>query len=117
LTAAEPVMQQMPTAVGQLLIARDLWLGPASELVIVGGSKEAANQGVIAAVQKSFLPRSVVAYRSGSKPGANPTGTLDPLFVGRLEADHQPRLYICQNFTCQAPLRGVDNIKAALAQL
>jgi uncharacterized protein len=117
LSAAESVMQQMPTAVGQLLIARDLWLGPASELVIVGGSKETANQDAIAAVQKSFLPRSVVAYRSGSKPAVNQTAALDPLFVGRMDADHQPRLYICQNFACQAPVRGAEAIKASITTL
>jgi uncharacterized protein YyaL (SSP411 family) len=117
LAAALPVMQQMPTAVGQLLIALDLWLGPASELVLVGGGDEAANQEAIAALQGAFLPRSVIAYRDGSDSAVSEAAALEALFAGRRDAGQQPRLYLCENFACQAPVEGVSNIKAAIAKL
>src|SRR5262249_33615443 len=102
LAAARPVMERMPTAVGQMLIALDLYLGPASELVVIGGTDEKANQETIAALQKSFLPRAVIAYRNTS--AATKTGqslSLNPLFTGRETANAEPALYICENFTCQ----------------
>src|SRR5262249_13674191 len=64
LASARSVLERMPTAAGQMLIALDLYLGPTSELVLIGGTDERANQESIAALQKSFLPRAVIAYRS-----------------------------------------------------
>ncbi|MBW8883199.1 MAG: thioredoxin domain-containing protein, partial [Planctomycetia bacterium] len=50
LAAAQPVMERMPTAVGQMLIALDLYLGPSTELVLISGKDETANQSAIAAL-------------------------------------------------------------------
>lgn len=118
LTAARSVMERMPTAVGQMLIALELCFGPTSELVLVGGNDEKANQQSIATLQKSFLPRAVVAYRNPS--GETKTAksrALDSLFAGRETPVAKPALYICQNFTCQAPIVGVEQITAAIANL
>ena len=117
LAAARSVLERMPTAAGQMLIALDLWIGPAQELVLLGGSDEAANQEVLAAIQKSYLPRSVVAYRSQSEPAAQRARALEPLFAGRAATGGQPTLYICENFACQAPIKGAAEIKSAVAKL
>ncbi len=114
---ALPTLARMPAAAGQLLIALDLWRGPASELVLVGGADETANQQTIAAIQQAFLPHSVVAYRvSANSQAAYHSPRLDQLFSGR-EALDAPALYVCQNFTCQAPVKGAANITAAVGQL
>jgi len=102
-----------------MLIALDSWLGPASELVLIGGSDEAKNQEAITAIQQSFLPRSVVAYRHGS-PDTGKTSrsaALESLFAGRLKSADQPLLYVCENFACQAPVKGVAQIKSSIARL
>ena len=102
-----------------MLIALDLWLGPASELVLVGGAEEAANQEAISTLQQSYLPRSVTAYRSGtSKPGSVArSAAVETLFAGRTAAGAEPRIYVCENFTCQVPVKGAAAIKAAIARL
>ena len=75
LAAARSVMERTPTGAAQMLIALDLWLGPASELVLVGGGDEGANDESIAALQQSFLPRSVIAYRRRARH--SPRALLD----------------------------------------
>ncbi len=118
LAAARPVMERMPTAVGQMLIALDFYLGPSSELVLVGGADEGANQESIAALQKSFLPRAVMACRNPAGPAETARSQLlNPLFTGRETRRAEPVLYICQNFTCQAPIIGVKQIQSAIANL
>jgi uncharacterized protein YyaL (SSP411 family) len=116
LNFAESAMERMPTAVGQLLIALDFWLGPASELVLVGGSEGESNQKAIAALQQAFLPRSVAAYRGGSNAGSQ-SPALNPLFAGRGTSDKHPTLYVCENYACQAPIQGADAIRAAVEKL
>lgn len=119
LAMARSVMERMPTAVGQMLIALDLWRGPASELVLIGGRDETANADSIAILQQSFLPRSAIAYRP-SKPADSAvlrSAALESRFAGRTASDGQPTLYLCENFACQAPIHGVDPIKTAISAL
>jgi uncharacterized protein len=101
-----------------MLIALDLWLGPMTELVLVGSNDDAANQQTIARLQQSYLPRCVIAYRGTveASPGHR-SAVLDPLFTGRNKTDSEPALYICQNFTCEAPVKGAADIQAAIEQL
>ena len=83
----------------------------------MGGKQDAADQDLLAVVQKSFLPRSVFAYRGQSETGVHHSPALEPLFAGRDAADGEPTLYICKNFSCQAPTKGTDAIKAAIKNL
>jgi uncharacterized protein len=101
-----------------MLIALDLYLGPFSELVLIGGTNETVNHESIAAMQKSFLPRTVIAYRNLAAPQkAQISRSLDPLFAGRETLQAEPSLYVCQDFTCQAPIIGLAQIKSAIANL
>jgi uncharacterized protein YyaL (SSP411 family) len=135
LALARRIMEQTPTGAGQMLLALDRWLGPAHELVLVGGTDEAANQEALLALQTTFLPRSVLAYRATASPGplatsseAAPLGPppspaaaggspLDGLFEGRTAENGHPTLYICQDQVCQPPVVGASAIRTALAAL
>jgi uncharacterized protein YyaL (SSP411 family) len=118
LTAAEKtirsatgLMQQSPTAAGQMLIALDMLLGPTPEIVILGDPTTAATSGLLSAVRHRFLPNKVLALRGGAAEVKS--AALDPLFAGKKPLADEPTLYICQNFTCQAPVSG----KQALAEI
>jgi uncharacterized protein YyaL (SSP411 family) len=137
LALARRIMEQTPTGAGQMLLALDRWVGPAHELVLVGGTDEAANQEALAALQTAFLPRSVLAYRPTVSPAepapmspapqppapsaaasiAAGSSPLDALFEGRTAEDGHPTLYICQDQVCQPPVVGVAAIRATLADL
>jgi uncharacterized protein YyaL (SSP411 family) len=63
---------------------------------------------VVAGGLNPLLPRGADAPRSP---------VLEPLFAGRTAAGNQPTLYVCENFTCQAPASGAKNITAAIERL
>jgi uncharacterized protein YyaL (SSP411 family) len=112
--AAAGVMQQSPTAAGQMLLALDMYLGPTPEIVIVGDPKSAATQQILADLRRRFLPNKIVALRA---PDAHDEPTLDPMFAGKQMLSGQPTVYVCQNFACQAPVAGVDAARQALDRL
>jgi uncharacterized protein YyaL (SSP411 family) len=109
----------MPMAAGQLLIALDMWLGPMQELVLIGGTNEAENQMVLGEPQRAYLPNVVLAYRPHEAEGDHSprSPVLDPLFAGRTAVDGQPTLYVCESFTCQAPVSGVEAITGTVRRL
>jgi uncharacterized protein YyaL (SSP411 family) len=112
---ARSVMAQSPAAAGQMLIALDMWIGPMEELVVIGGSDNEANKTAVTEIRRSYLPNKVFACRAAKGPPAPPS--LEPLFSGRVAVNGQPTLYVCENFTCQAPVVGVAAIRQAISSL
>lgn len=119
LAAAAPLLERAPMAAGQMLLALDLYLGPAHELVVVGDHSHDDTKQAIAAVQSRYLPRAVMAARdsASSDDTATRSSRLDELFAGKRSAGGDPVLYVCQNFACQEPAIGLDAIKERLAHL
>jgi uncharacterized protein YyaL (SSP411 family) len=106
------LMQQHPTAAGQMLLAADLLLGPTPELVLVGPTRGEAD-AVLSNLRRRYVPNRVLA----SRPSASSAQSehLSGILAERSAVDNQPTLYICQNFTCQAPLVGPAAIAAQFA--
>jgi uncharacterized protein YyaL (SSP411 family) len=107
--AAATIIEQSPTAAGQMLIALDLLLGPTPEIVILGDPTTPLTAKLLDDLRGQFLPSKVVALRS---TGSGASTHLDSLFAGRMPLDGEPTLFICENFACQAPVCGEAAIDA-----
>ena len=98
------LMARSPTAAGQMLNALDFYLGPVQEIAIVGA---AANQEVIEVLhylRRPFRPHQVIAW----KPTSDTPRELEellPLLKDRA-ALGEVTTYVCENFTCRAPIVG-----------
>ena len=88
-----------------MLLALDFHLGPTPELVLTGPANE--TDAIVAELHRRHWPNKVVARRP---PCGKSSAALDPLFQGRSDAGAEPTLYICEGFTCQAPVVGRDAI-------
>jgi len=85
-----------PTALAHLLGAVDLVVNGVTEVVVMGEARP-----LVHAAQAAFTPHAVLAW---GEPYPS------PLWEGR-----QPALaYVCENFTCQAPVETVDDLLAQL---
>ena len=107
-------MRQAPTAMGQSLVALDFHLGPTYELVLAGGFATAEAVAALAGLRRQFFPNRVLA---SANPGESPPELLAPLLAGKSADGNEPTLFVCEGFTCQAPVVGAAAITAKLAAL
>jgi len=111
LQAGRAIMQQSPTASGQLLVALDLWIGPMYEVAIFGKSSDAETTAALRQLQTQFWPTRVVAFRD--LLAKTTSRVLDTLFEGKIAKEPWPVVYLCRNFACQTPVHGLTAAQAA----
>jgi uncharacterized protein YyaL (SSP411 family) len=106
------LMAEHPSAVGQMLVALDFYLGPTQEIALVGDPAAEDTRRVLRAVRSGFRPNQVVAFL---KPGEAVPAEI-PLLADRSSIDGQATTWVCQDFTCQAPLVGAEAAERFLKQ-
>lgn len=110
LTAFAVQMHDSPAAFGQMLSAVDFHLGPAKELVLVGPRGEEFERAV-QNIRRRFMPHAVWTSPSGPR-----SDEMIPKLNGHPATD-VVSLYVCENFTCRAPIVGIDAVVAAIESL
>jgi uncharacterized protein YyaL (SSP411 family) len=113
LQAAAAFLEQYPTGMGQMLLALDAYLGPASELVFIAETNSPETRALLSEMRRKFLPRTSVALRADAAEGSP---ALDGTFRGK-GAKQLPTLYVCSGATCQAPVSGESAVRGALEGL
>ncbi|MEX1042385.1 MAG: thioredoxin domain-containing protein [Pirellulaceae bacterium] len=100
--AAGQVISQSPSAATQALIAHDMLTHPGREIAIVAASQTGELTDLLVALQQKSLLNAVVALKLEDQPQA----TLDiPWLADKTTGpEGETRIYICENYTCQAPL-------------
>ena len=114
LQMALELMKQSPTGTGQMLVALDMFLGPTSEIVVLGNPSSAGTSETLSNLRRRFVPNHVLACRQTAD--ASGSASLDPPFRDKTSSG-EPTVYICQDFACQAPVSGPDATIAAWDQL
>ena len=109
LNSAGGLMKQSATAAGQMLIALDIYLGPVPEIVVLGEVHQHDTAALLSDLRRRYVPNRVLACRSAAKiSGGSPS--LDPIFAGKEAQDCLPTIFVCQDFTCDAPVSGSEAI-------
>jgi uncharacterized protein YyaL (SSP411 family) len=109
LTAFTGMMERSPAASGQMLVALDFHLGPTREYAVIGEPTHDDVRQVVRTLHAGFEPNRVLALHDPKTP----VPEAIPLLQGRPAAGNVT-LYVCENFTCQAPIVGVEAVTAAL---
>ena len=86
-----PLLPRAPSAFGHALNALDFHFSPPREIAIVGPPDSEVARAALA----PFDPNAVVAF--------GPSGEV-PLLAGKDLVDGRPAVYVCEGFTCQAPV-------------
>ena len=94
-------MTRYPNGFGYLLGAADFYLGPVKEIAVVGDPKSDETQRLLEVVHRRFLPNKVVAILDPNDTGG--AGDL-PLLEGKTLIKGRPAAYVCENYTCKAPV-------------
>jgi len=86
-----PQIPRAPSAFGHALCALDLHFSPPRELAVIGPPDAEVARRELA----PFDPNAVIAF--------GPSEDV-PLLRGKVAVDGRPAVYVCENFTCRAPV-------------
>jgi uncharacterized protein len=103
---AAEIAPRYPVAFGHLLCALDLHTAPARELALVGPGLEE----MLAVVRERYRPHLVLAA-SAQPPG----DTAVALLEGRSALEGRATAYLCERFSCQAPVLDAATLRSQLS--
>ncbi|MBM3802265.1 MAG: thioredoxin domain-containing protein [Acidimicrobiia bacterium] len=101
LRSMKTALERYPGGFGYLLEAADFSIGPVREIAIVGGHSDAATSELLETVYRRYLPNKVVVV---ADPGDTALMASMPLLHGKGLVAGSPAAYVCQNYSCKAPV-------------
>ncbi len=76
---------------------------PGQEIVIAGEMADSATKALIAETRKHYLPHAIVIHHEPDAEG-EAIRKLVPFVANQLPVNGQPAAYLCENYTCKAPV-------------
>ncbi|MBA3754654.1 MAG: aldo/keto reductase, partial [Nitrospira sp.] len=98
-----------PRAFAKSLMVVDLLTSGPVEIALAGMPGDPGTDGLRAAVNRTYLPNRVLAYRDPQQPE-----TTHPLLQGKTLLDGKAALYVCRNFACRQPITDPADLPALL---
>ncbi|MBM4120459.1 MAG: DUF255 domain-containing protein [Nitrospira sp.] len=102
-------MTRYPRAFAKSLSVIDLLLRGPVELAFIGSPAESRYEALRAEANRWYLPLRIIAHHDPQGPEPE-----HPLTAGKSLVNSTPALYVCRNFSCQAPLTDPATVGAAL---
>ena len=107
--AFSPQIGHFPSAMPQMLVALDLTLSQPWQIVMAGKRDSKETRALLKEVHRHFLPNKILLLADG--------GDGQKYLEEKLEAlrdmkpiEEKPAAYVCENFTCQAPVTGCGRL-------
>jgi uncharacterized protein YyaL (SSP411 family) len=107
LRKGEAVMQSYKTGIesqpfgfAHMLCALDFYLQKPKEIVVLGKREDTATAALIKEIHSTYLPNKTLQLVS---PGES-LEKISPALQGKTQIDGKPTVYVCQQFTCSAPV-------------
>jgi len=107
-------LEESPLAHTQMLSAVDLYLNSSMQIVIAGDNVEGAQEFVLE-INRHFLPDKVIAF-AGSRADGDVGSGLVPMTGGKVAIQGKPTVYICENYTCKAPITNLEDLRQVLSR-
>ncbi len=111
--AATPLLKRAAVAASQTLIAMHRYLYPRKQFVLVASKDDPQIQRVVGQLQKHVrLDETLIVVGPEQLLDDSP---LRRSLEGKTAIDGQPTLYVCENFHCDVPIVGWEQIEALAA--
>jgi uncharacterized protein YyaL (SSP411 family) len=104
-------MLRYPSGFGRLLCALDFYLDTPKEIALLGLPDAPQTIALAREIWSRYLPNKVVAQ---AEPGQGAAANAIPLLQGRMELNGQATAYVCEHFTCKAPVTTPAELAAQL---
>jgi hypothetical protein len=113
--AFAPMLSHFPSAMPQMLIALDYSLSKPRQIVIAGKKDAAETKALLKEVRRHFLPKTILVLADGAE-GQKFLGEKNEAVRTMSVVDGKPAAYVCENFTCKAPVTDPKQLAKLLAE-
>jgi uncharacterized protein len=96
-------LSNFPSAMPQMLVAVDYSLGKPRQVVIAGMKDAPETKALLNEVRRHFLPKTILLLADGGEDQKY-LGEKNEAIRAMSLVDGKPAAYVCQNFTCKAPV-------------
>jgi uncharacterized protein YyaL (SSP411 family) len=106
-------LSHFPSAMPQMLVALDYSLSKPRQIVIAGKKDAPETKGLLREVHRHFLPKTILAFADGAE-GQKYLGEKNEAIRAMSPVDGKPAAYVCENFTCKAPVTDAKQLAELL---
>jgi uncharacterized protein len=96
-------LSHFPSAMPQMLVTLDYSLSKPRQVVIAGRKDAPETKALLREVHLHFLPKTVLFLADGAE-GQKYLGEKNEAVRAMSPIDGKPAAYVCENFTCKAPV-------------
>jgi uncharacterized protein YyaL (SSP411 family) len=97
------ILLQFPSGMPQMLVAVENSLGKPRQIVIAGKKDSPETKALLKEVHRHFLPNTIVILADASE-GQKYLGERNEAVRAMSPVEGKPAAYVCENFTCKAPV-------------
>ncbi len=96
-------LSHFPSAMPQMLVALDNSLTKPRQIVIAGKKDAPETKALLREVHRHFLPKTILVLADGAE-GQKFLGEKNEAIRAMSLVEGKPAAYVCENFTCKAPV-------------
>jgi uncharacterized protein len=112
LRSMKTALERSPAGFGYLLEAAGFYAGPVREVAIVGARNHIQTSQLAETVYRRYLPNKIVVV---ADPNDRTLTAALPLLKGKGLVGGEPAAYVCQNYSCKAPVTTSSDLDQLLA--
>ncbi len=109
LVGFDSILRRVPGAVPQMLAALDLALTPPRQAVIAGARGTTDTRDLAAHARREYQPHQVLLL-ADSGPGQSLLSRHSDAVASMTPVNGRAALYLCENFTCSAPITNPQTV-------
>ena len=107
------ILLQFPSGMPQMLVAVENSLGKPRQIVIAGKKDSPETKALLKEVHRHFLPNTIVIL-ADANAGQKYLGERNEAVRAMSVVEGKPAAYVCENFTCKAPVTEVKRLSELL---
>jgi hypothetical protein len=96
-------LSHFPSAMPQMLVALDYSTSKPRQIVIAGKKDDPQTKKLFNEVNQCFLPKTILVLADGAE-GQQYLGDKNEAIRAMSPIDGKSTAYVCENFTCKAPV-------------
>ncbi len=103
ITGFTGTLSRFPTAMPQMLVAFDYSVSKPRQIVIAGKKDAPETKALLKEIHRHFLPKTILLLAEDGD-GQKFLGEKNEAIRAMSPMDEKPAAYVCENFTCKAPV-------------